>query len=128
MLAQLQNIMVKKLIVIPFILFVGGCASQVTPASKTAVFNGNDDVVKEARCKGYTQLPATLVGQFDAVIDSALLAKAIGKPGKGGLCKGKVYQAKVSETITVYRSWNSRNKRSKLGRWWAVVKARVVCL
>jgi hypothetical protein len=113
--------MVKKLIVIPFIVFVGGCASQITPASKAAIANdnSNDDVVTQSACEGNTQLPAELIGKFDAVTDPELLARAIGEPEKGGLCEGQVYVAKAGETSVVYRSWNSRNDYTKFGSWWA---------
>lgn len=110
--------MTKTLTIIPFILFVGGCASQMTPASKAAESNDNDDVVKVVECKGDTQLPVALLGKLDIATDPALLANAIRKPGEGGLCQGQVYQVKAGETITVYRIWNSRNNYSKTGRWW----------
>jgi len=38
--------------------------------------------------------------------DDALLAKAIGLPGKGALCKGEVFQAE--KAVTVYRVFGIR--------------------
>ncbi len=57
--------------------------------------------------------PAGLV----AATDDALLAKAIGAPGKGALCKGKVFQAE--KAVTVYRVWDSSKSYTLYGGWWS---------
>ncbi|PVZ70401.1 hypothetical protein [Pelagibaculum spongiae] len=70
---------------------------------------------------------ADCVGQIDAmpqglveVKDAQLLQAAMGEPGKGGLCMGKVYQA--AKPVIVYRVWNSDKSYSKYGRWWSFEK------
>lgn len=63
-----------------------------------------------------------MAGDFDAITDAALLAKALGAPGKGGLCQGQVYQSRPGTRVTLYRAWNSTNPGSRLGSWWAASK------
>ncbi len=111
--------MAKKLIVLSFITLVGGCASQSASTNNVVESNSNDDDVVQSVCNGDTQLPAALMGKFEATTDPELLARAIGEPEKGGLCEGQVYVAKAGETSVVYRSWNSRNDYTKFGSWWA---------
>jgi hypothetical protein len=60
--------------------------------------------------------PAGLV----EVTDDALLASALGEPGKGALCKGKVYR--VDKSLTVYRVWDASKSYTALGRWWSMTK------
>ena len=58
--------------------------------------------------------PAGLV----AAQDDALLASAIGAPGKGALCKGKVFVAE--KPVTVYRVWDSsRSLTLYMDGWWS---------
>lgn len=57
--------------------------------------------------------PAGLV----AATDDALLAKAIGLPGKGALCKGAVFVAE--KPVTVYRVWDSSKSYTLYGGWWS---------
>lgn len=52
-----------------------------------------------------------------AATDDALLASAIGAPGKGALCKGKVFVAE--KPVTVYRVWDSSKSYTLYGRWWS---------
>lgn len=73
-------------------------------------------------CLGTTELPAALSGQFVAVQDCALLAKAIGQPNAGSLCQGQVYESKGDSRVALFRAWNSTNPGSKLGNWWAFDK------
>jgi hypothetical protein len=54
------------------------------------------------------------------VSDDALLASALGAPGKGALCKGKVYR--VDKLLTVYRVWDGSKAYTALGRWWSLNK------
>lgn len=58
--------------------------------------------------------PAGLV----ASSDEALLAKAIGAPEAGKLCKGKVFVAE--KAVTVYRVWDSAKSYTLYGGWWAL--------
>jgi len=50
--------------------------------------------------------------------DPALLQKALGAPGKGQLCAGKVYT--TVKPVTVYRVWNSAKAYTQLGSWWSL--------
>lgn len=54
------------------------------------------------------------------VSDEALLKQALGEPGKGSLCTGKVYEA--VKPVTVYRVWNKAKAYTQLGRWWSFGK------
>ncbi|CAN7426852.1 hypothetical protein LJR230_002644 [Trinickia sp. LjRoot230] len=67
----------------------------------------------EAACPGSIEAPYGLV----EVNDPALLNAALGQPGKGGLCKAKVF--KVKQPLTVYRVWDSTKPRAQYGRWWS---------
>lgn len=49
--------------------------------------------------------------------DDALLASAIGAPGKSKLCKGKVFVAE--KPVTVYRVWDSAKSYTLYGNWWS---------
>jgi hypothetical protein len=51
------------------------------------------------------------------VTDEPLLKQALGAPGKGSLCTGKVYEAR--KAVTVYRVWNKAKAYTQLGRWWS---------
>lgn len=51
------------------------------------------------------------------VDDGALLQQALGAPGKGNLCTGKVLEA--TKAVTVYRVWNKAKPYTQLGRWWS---------
>jgi hypothetical protein len=49
--------------------------------------------------------------------DLALLASAIDTPGKGKLCKGKVFV--VEKEVTVYRVWDAAKAYTLYGGWWS---------
>lgn len=51
------------------------------------------------------------------VEDATLLQQALGAPGKGSLCTGKVFEA--TRPMTVYRVWNKSKPQTQLGRWWS---------
>lgn len=51
-----------------------------------------------------------------AVVSSVLNKYVLGTPGKGGLCQGEVWRAKVP--VTVYRLQNMTTE-TKYGYWWA---------
>lgn len=70
-------------------------------------------------CPGNVDLPLALTGEFDVVEDAALLESALAGPTEGKLCQGKVYQAKQSVDVTLYRAWNSTNPGSRFDNWWA---------
>ncbi|MFT3772834.1 MAG: hypothetical protein QM820_46195 [Minicystis sp.] len=50
--------------------------------------------------------------------DDALLKQAIGAPGEGNLCTGKVFE--VVRPMTVYRVWNKAKAETRIGRWWSL--------
>lgn len=52
--------------------------------------------------------------------DDALLASAIGAPGKGALCSGKVFEAK--KAVKVYRVWDASKSFTLYGSWWSFDK------
>ncbi len=54
------------------------------------------------------------------VDDPALLKQALGDPGKGGVCTGKVFEA--VKPLTVYRVYDKAQKGSPIGRWWSLSK------
>lgn len=65
-------------------------------------------------CAGTIEAPAGMT----AVDDAALLALAVGAPGQGKLCTGRVYQ--VTAPITVYRVWTAAKAYTQLGGWWSL--------
>lgn len=71
------------------------------------------------QCPGTTELPPALTDAFETIEDAALLQRALGQPGKGGLCQGQVYRTKKNTRVIVYRAWNSTNPNSQMGNWWA---------
>ncbi|BCE02832.1 hypothetical protein [Marinicellulosiphila megalodicopiae] len=117
------------------------CLSLITLSCQTTGANhsSNDDLIQakpiqtpstsvepvtevaflENDCPGDTELPAHLMGQFEPIDDQELLQSVLGKPNKGALCQGKVYQSVSPSSITVYRAWNSTNTHSEMGTWWA---------
>jgi hypothetical protein len=67
-------------------------------------------------CVGKVETPEGL----KEVDDPELLKQALGEPGKGGLCMGKVFEA--IRPVTVFRVWNQAKLDTALGRWWAFTK------
>jgi len=103
----------KNLLTTLLLFVLYGCAS----------FSPENEVQNTAQlCSGSTNLPEHLTHKFETVEDQELLKKALGKPGKGDLCQGRVYQSKVESQIILYRAWNSTNPDSKFGKWWAFHK------
>jgi hypothetical protein len=50
--------------------------------------------------------------------DPTLLSKAMGEPGHGGLCNGRVFEALLP--VVVYRVWSKAPPSTpELGRWWS---------
>ena len=71
-----------------------------------------------AACVGSIEAPAGMT----AVDDAALLAQAVGAPGQGKLCTGRVYQ--VTAPTTVYRVWTAAKAYTQLGGWWSFTAPR----
>lgn len=69
-------------------------------------------------CPGTTKLPPALKKQFEPVEDVTLLHKALGQPGHGKLCAGRVYRSRRGSEVVLYRAWNSTNPASEAGHWW----------
>lgn len=46
-----------------------------------------------------------------------LLDSALGEPGEGKLCQGRVYTARKS--VVVYRVWDKSKPYTAYGRWWS---------
>ncbi|MBT6274005.1 MAG: hypothetical protein HOI95_07720 [Chromatiales bacterium] len=78
-------------------LLAAGCATTATDTDSASVCVG-----------GIERPPRGLVG----ITDSALLDAAVGQPGKGGLCKGRVYEAR--QEVTVYRVGTMKHPRANL--------------
>lgn len=76
--------------------------------------------VEPQECIGSVNPPIAFAGKLTMVVDEPLLQNALGDPGKGGLCQGKVYE--VTEEFTIFRAWNSTNPGSEKGKWWAFYK------
>lgn len=76
-------------------------------------------------CAGTMPQPDRCVGDImpmpdgmAEITDQDLLAKAIGAPTKGMLCKGKVFV--VEKEVTVYRVWDAKNALPLYGNWWSL--------
>ena len=83
-------------------------------ACAVLVFSASANLAYANDCVGEViNPPAGLV----AAQDDALLASAIGAPGKGALCKGKVFVAE--KPVTVYRVWDASKSFTLYGRWWS---------
>jgi hypothetical protein len=54
------------------------------------------------------------------VDDPDLLRSAVGAPGRGGLCSGKVFVAVAP--VPLYRVWEGAGPDSALGRWWTLTE------
>jgi len=75
-------------------------------------------------CIGDINLPISLQRKFDEVQDQALLVQAIGGPGQGKLCQGKVYQVKKNAQVNLFRTWNGNHLASQFGDWWTFTAPR----
>ena len=98
-----------KILLLTFLIVLLNACSTTVPISEQA----------QHQCLGNVELPLEMAGAFDPVEDQALLNAALGMPGKGKLCQGRVYQAKKNTDISIYRIWNSSNPNSRLGKWWS---------
>jgi hypothetical protein len=105
-----------KLITLSAIL-LSACAAPI------AQHKGDAQSTLVNACIGTTQLPPDLQDSFELITDKALLDSTLGAPEQGKLCQGKVYQAKNSVDITLFRAWNSTNANSRLGKWWTFTQA-----
>ena len=105
----------KKTLFSVLILTVYGCS---TYQLESEVNNSEANQV----CVGNTKLPDDIASNFEPIEDASLLKEALGSPKKGKLCQGQAYISKESENIIVFRAWNSTNKNSKFGKWWAFTK------
>jgi hypothetical protein len=60
------------------------------------------------------------VAGLEEVHDEALLMRALGEPGNGKLCTGKVFAA--AKPVSVYRVWDGAKTSTQLGSWWSFSK------
>ncbi|WP_446810705.1 hypothetical protein ACH50O_03750 [Methylomonas sp. 2BW1-5-20] len=101
-----MRVLCKTSCVCLLLVLVGACA------------NLNPDLAGSAAnsaCAGdVIQPPAGLV----EVIDTELRHAAEGQPGKGKLCKAKVFMAQMP--VAVYRVWDSSRAYSVYGSWWSL--------
>lgn len=94
-----------RLILVSLTLLLAACASN--PPAKLAA----------PGCVGSVMPPPA---GMRAAPNPALLAEALGAPGKGGLCEGAVYQQDANAAaVTVYRVWDEARPKSRMGRWWS---------
>ncbi|CAM3822560.1 hypothetical protein VA7868_03460 [Vibrio aerogenes CECT 7868] len=109
----------KKLSLLSLFILTG-CSStyQLAPDDDGHTVSSGEGL----SCLGTTVLPAEMSRFFDEIKDPELLAQALGEPGKGKLCQGKVYQSKPGTSVPLFRAWNSTNPNSKTGQWWAFYK------
>ena len=113
----------KILFVVTIVLTLAGCTTINLNSTQQIQPNHHEAAKKEApdakpQCIGTTDLPPNLANEFNVVEDSALLEEALGKPLKGRLCQGRVYESS-SNQVTIFRAWNSTNPGSQFGEWWA---------
>lgn len=101
----------SKKITLLLSITVSGC---VTHLPENPLVKPNDNV-----CPGTAQVAGEFANSLEEAEDQLLLNKAVGKPNEGALCQGKVYRSRENTTAALYRLWNSTNKNSKLGQWWA---------
>lgn len=57
------------------------------------------------------------IGGFSKIKDDALMAKALGESGKGGVCSAGVFVA--TEPSVVYRVYDGEKGASYYGKWWS---------
>ena len=121
---KLWRLILKHLIIILLILSCFGCVSypgkdfnNENTTTELQETKNQFDAIDE--CIGNVNPPVDLADKFEAVEDDELLQKALGQPGKGSLCQGKVYETKEGTHIVIYRAWNSTNPNSAMGKWWA---------
>jgi hypothetical protein len=69
------------------------------------------------KCEGDIKAPATDLAKELESSDS-LGTMAVGEPGKGKLCRAKVFEA--IKPIKVYRVWSSDKRMPELGTWWTL--------
>ena len=119
-----SRILLSAFLLSAFLL--SACAVPVTkntdtPTGKSSAI-ASTNPMQASTCLGTVALPPEMKDLFEPVEDKTLLSLALGQPEKGGLCQGKVYQAKTTIDLTLFRSWNSTNTGSRIGKWWSLNK------
>jgi len=105
----------KKIFLSVLILNIYGCSTYPVESEL-------NDLDVNKICLGSTKLPDDIASSFEPIDDAPLLKEALGSPKKGKLCQGQAYISKESANIIVFRAWNSTNKNSKFGKWWAFTR------
>jgi hypothetical protein len=92
------------------------CASVIISACTTLPFEANRIELgpDQIACVGIA--PDT-IGGFTRIKDDALMAKALGESGKGGVCSAQVFLA--TSPGVVYRVYDGEKGASNYGKWWA---------
>lgn len=95
-------------------------AAPTATAAPTSTAQANAPVPEGATCTGRVDAPPKGL----TASEEAAPSFAIGQPGKGALCEGKVFTAK--EPVTVYRVFSADYATSKqagpLGAYWTFAK------
>lgn len=81
--------------------------------SAVAILGGGNAYAKGDCIGGVITPPNGMV----KATDDALLASALGPPGKGAMCTGEVFQA--VKPVTVYRVFDAAKSYTLYGRWWS---------
>ncbi|MBA8733251.1 hypothetical protein [Chromobacterium violaceum] len=106
-----MSALLRRAAVASFSLILIAC-STTPPAKPGLSANG---------CVGAVMPPPA---GMSAAQNPELLAKAVGAPGKGGLCEGAVYRQDAAAGAVVYRVWDNAKPGSRLGRWWSFSQPR----
>lgn len=101
---------IRGVVALSLIYLLAACATTppTAPATSAASASAADN------CIG-TVLPPS--AGLHEISDNALLQAATGAPGKGALCKGKVFVA--DNEVTVYRVWDAAKPYTLYGSWWS---------
>ena len=109
------------------VFWIGGLAALLAGCSVFAPSTAPADA-----CVGSVSPPPAGLEPAD---DPTLLQSALGAPGDGKLCIGRVFVA--TAPVPVYRLWDSARPYTLLGRWWSLAlpqgtrddyrRANVIC-
>ena len=93
---------------------MGNACKLFAIATVLALLGACTSLPRQTGCVGTVMHPPAGLAETS---DAALLASAIGEPGKGALCMGKVFV--VDKPVRVYRVWDAAKSYTLPGRWWS---------
>lgn len=97
---------------------VAGLSLQCASAQRTPTITDRAPAALSDRdgqpCPGAITAPEV----FRPIEDAAMRAEALGARGAGKLCAAQTYE--VTQTVRVFRIWNSAQSFSAHGRWWTL--------